>query len=68
VERPAQLDALLGHPGMYLQGYLFSPAVCADDVLPLIEKIGERASSLLQPRKSAPAASRRKRRALSSVR
>ncbi len=67
VERRAQLDALLGHPGMYLQGYLFSPAVCSGDVLPLIARMGERVRSFLQPRLSANTGSTQKRRALSSV-
>ena len=67
VERPAQLDALLGHPGMYLQGYLFSPAVGADDVLPLIAQMGERVRSFLPTSRSATNGSTQTRRALSSV-
>jgi EAL domain-containing protein (putative c-di-GMP-specific phosphodiesterase class I) len=67
VERRAQLDALLGRPGMYLQGYLFSPAVCARDVLPLVAQMGERVRSILHPRQSATTGSTQARRALSSV-
>jgi EAL domain-containing protein (putative c-di-GMP-specific phosphodiesterase class I) len=67
VERRAQLDALLGHPGMYLQGYLFSPAVSSGDVLPLIARMGDRVRPFLQPRRSVSTGSTQTRRALSSV-
>jgi diguanylate cyclase (GGDEF)-like protein len=47
VERPEQFALLLGHPGMYLQGYLLSRPVSRDDVLPAIVNVAQRSQELL---------------------
>jgi diguanylate cyclase (GGDEF)-like protein len=47
VERAEQFALLLGHPGMYLQGYLLSRPVSRDDVLPALAKVAQRAQELL---------------------
>ena len=47
VERPEQLALLLGHPGMYLQGYLLAHPVSRDDVLAAIVNVTTRSQELL---------------------
>jgi diguanylate cyclase (GGDEF)-like protein len=47
VERPEQFHLLLGNRGMYLQGYLFSPAVSRDELVPLMAQISARAQELV---------------------
>jgi c-di-GMP-related signal transduction protein len=47
VERAEQFALLLGHPGMYLQGYLLSRPVSRDDVLPALANVAQRAQELL---------------------
>jgi len=47
VERPEQFHLLLGNRGMYLQGYLFSPAVSRDELMPLMAQISARAQELV---------------------
>jgi EAL domain-containing protein (putative c-di-GMP-specific phosphodiesterase class I) len=49
VERREQLSWLLGHPAMFLQGYLLSRPVPAADLLPVITGMPARMRSLLQP-------------------
>lgn len=47
VERPEQLALLLGHPGMYLQGYLLAHPVSRYDVLAAIVNVTTRSQELL---------------------
>jgi EAL domain-containing protein (putative c-di-GMP-specific phosphodiesterase class I) len=42
IERPEQLALLLGQRSMYLQGFLFSPPVLADELLPVIRGLPQR--------------------------
>ena len=47
VERPEQFRLLLGHRGMYVQGYLFSPPVSRDELFPLMRQLSARAQELV---------------------
>ena len=47
IERPEQLAWLNGHAAMYIQGYLLSPPVPADELLSAISRIPARTRSLL---------------------
>ena len=47
VERPEQFALLLGHRAMYLQGYLLSPPVTRDELLPVMANLSRRMEELL---------------------
>jgi diguanylate cyclase (GGDEF)-like protein len=47
VERPEQFSILLGYRSMYLQGYLFSPPVSRDELIPAMAQLAARAQELL---------------------
>jgi diguanylate cyclase (GGDEF)-like protein len=47
VERPEQFALLLGHRGMYLQGYLLAHPVTRDELLPVMANLGRRVEELL---------------------
>jgi EAL domain-containing protein (putative c-di-GMP-specific phosphodiesterase class I) len=47
VERSEQFALLLGHAGMYLQGYLLSQPVSRDDVLPALVNVTRHSQELL---------------------
>jgi len=47
VERSEQFALLLGHAGMYLQGYLLSQPVSRDDVLPALVNVARHSQELL---------------------
>jgi hypothetical protein len=47
VERPEQMALLLGHRGMYLQGYLLARPVTRDELLPVMANLSGRAEELL---------------------
>ena len=47
VERPEQFALLLGHRAMYLQGYLLSPPVTRDELLPVMAGLTRRVEDLL---------------------
>ncbi len=46
IERPDQLRALTRYRGMTLQGYLFSPAVPAGEVLPIVSRMADHVQAL----------------------
>ncbi len=46
IERPEQLPLLLGQRSMYLQGFLFSPPVSRDEVLPVMRTLPQRLRAL----------------------
>ncbi len=48
IERPDQLRALSGYPGMTFQGYLFSRAVPAGEVLPIVSWMPDHVQALYQ--------------------
>ncbi len=56
VERREQLAWLLDHPATYLQGYLISRPIPAEDLLPVIAAIPRRMFTLLKPRSSTSTA------------
>jgi diguanylate cyclase (GGDEF)-like protein len=47
VERPEQFALLLGHRAMYLQGYLLSPPVARDELLPVMADLTRRVEEML---------------------
>ncbi|MGH8207306.1 MAG: EAL domain-containing protein, partial [Steroidobacteraceae bacterium] len=46
IERPEQLPLLIGQRSMYLQGFLFSPPVSRDELLPVMRNLPARLRSL----------------------
>jgi len=46
IERPEQLPLLVGQRSMYLQGFLFSPPVSRDELLPVMRALPQRLRSL----------------------
>ncbi|MEO7387666.1 MAG: GGDEF domain-containing protein [Gammaproteobacteria bacterium] len=68
VERPEQLHALVGNAGMYLQGYLFSPAVPESELLEVVSTMAARVQALVQASTQPSTRATQTRRALSSVR
>ena len=46
IERPEQLPLLIGQRSMYLQGFLFSPPVSRDELLPVMRALPQRLRSL----------------------
>jgi len=47
VERPEQFAMLVGHRGMYMQGYLLAHPTSRDELLPLLEIVAQRSHDLL---------------------
>jgi diguanylate cyclase (GGDEF)-like protein len=42
IERPEQLPLLAGHRSMYMQGFLFSPPISRDELLPVMKALPQR--------------------------
>jgi len=47
IERPQQFAMLLGHRGMYLQGYLLAHPTSRDELIPVMANVEQRAQQLL---------------------
>jgi diguanylate cyclase (GGDEF)-like protein len=54
VERPEQFGWLAGNSGMYIQGYLLSPAVARDQVMTARREVQQRAHELLLTARAQP--------------
>ena len=53
IERPEQLSLLAGQRSMYLQGFLFSPPVSRDELLPVMQALPARLRALTVPAENA---------------
>lgn len=58
IERPEQLPLLLGQRSMYLQGFLLSPPVSRDELLPVMDALPQRLRTMIPTPEAGREASR----------